>query len=383
MNTEQETIEITAEVLETAANQLKSNLPINTPITRKLQEISKAYLELQVTDPDDAGQVAAVHAARMVVKNTRVAIENRRKDLVADAVVHQRNVNTAAKQLTAIIASTEEHLEYQEAAPERAQEERRQAQLKAEEERIRRQQEEELARKAEEQRQAIAAEEQAARERLEADRKQQEQEMAARQAEQAERAREQQEAAERLLQQQQEQEAKEAELRAKEERLAQAERDRLEWQERIAKEQQEIKAERRRLEQQQLEQSDKRETPGSWVAGRIAAEEEERQAMRLGTVPEAAQAIMDEAEERELADHQLRRQEEMVARHIADQEAPLYTEEQIASDKEKLDHRLELIRDQLEDMEVLNTDEARDIWQDTFNGIMAVTSGAIQRVNNL
>lgn len=83
-----------------------------------IQSMADKYLPLTIAGVDDKAGFKAVHEARMVVKNTRVAVEKRRKELKADALEYGRQVDSAAKQLTALLEPIELHLERQEQAVE-------------------------------------------------------------------------------------------------------------------------------------------------------------------------------------------------------------------------------------------------------------------------
>lgn len=165
------------------------------------------YMPLVVNGLEDKEGLAKVHAARMDVRNKRCRVEDRRKELVADALKHQRNVNAVAKHITTQLEQIEGHLQQEEDKIARVKEEARRAQMRIEEERINRERQEAVAK-------ALAEEKAKLQEETR-----------------------RREAAERQA----------AELEANRKK---AEAERLEWEERIRKEQAEVKAERQRLEEE-------------------------------------------------------------------------------------------------------------------------------------
>lgn len=91
--------------------------PITFPIiAEKIGELSREYMPLKVAGLDDSNGLKVVHEARMVVKNLRVNVEKRRKELKASALEYGRNVDSAAKQITDLLTPIEEHLESEENA---------------------------------------------------------------------------------------------------------------------------------------------------------------------------------------------------------------------------------------------------------------------------
>lgn len=107
----------------------------------KIDEMRQRFLPMRIVSNDDAKQV---HAARMVVKNTRVAIEKKRKELKADALTYGNAVDAEAKRLTALLSPIEEHLEREQTEHEaklekikQAAEEARRAKLQARVEQLR------------------------------------------------------------------------------------------------------------------------------------------------------------------------------------------------------------------------------------------------------
>ena len=72
------------------------------------------YKELTVSGPMDDDGFKAVHSARMVVKNHRVGIDKREKELKEDANKWRKLVGDRAKELRAILEPIESHLTAQE-----------------------------------------------------------------------------------------------------------------------------------------------------------------------------------------------------------------------------------------------------------------------------
>lgn len=81
--------------------------------TAVLSEIQK-YTALKIQSLDDREGYKAVHEARMTVKNLRVQIEKRRKELKADALEYGRRVDSEAKKYFDQIEPVESHLQAEE-----------------------------------------------------------------------------------------------------------------------------------------------------------------------------------------------------------------------------------------------------------------------------
>lgn len=81
-----------------------------TALTAKVQQ----YAELTIAGVNDTKGYKAVSEARKELKRDRVAIENRRKELKADALEYGRKVDAMAKRLTALLEPTERRLESEE-----------------------------------------------------------------------------------------------------------------------------------------------------------------------------------------------------------------------------------------------------------------------------
>jgi DNA repair exonuclease SbcCD ATPase subunit len=79
-------------------------------ITHKIDEMRESFMPLVIRGIDDTVGFKAVHAARMTVKNHRVAVEKRRKELKEDALRYGQAVDAAAKNITALLSPIEDHL---------------------------------------------------------------------------------------------------------------------------------------------------------------------------------------------------------------------------------------------------------------------------------
>lgn len=75
-----------------------------------IEQMRREYLQLEVRDAKDSDGYKAVRAARIAVKNKRVAIEKKRKELKADALEYGRMVDGEAKRLTSLLEPVESHL---------------------------------------------------------------------------------------------------------------------------------------------------------------------------------------------------------------------------------------------------------------------------------
>ncbi len=73
-------------------------------------QMKELYMGLTITDLDNQEEFQAVHDGRMVVKNHRVSVEKKRKELKADALEWGRKVDTEAKRIFALLKPVEDHL---------------------------------------------------------------------------------------------------------------------------------------------------------------------------------------------------------------------------------------------------------------------------------
>ncbi|NQU04258.1 MAG: hypothetical protein HQ589_08935 [Syntrophaceae bacterium] len=72
------------------------------------------YMDLVITDLNDAEQFKQVKEARLIVKSKRCAVEKERKLLNSDALVWQKKVNGKAKEIFTLIEPIETHLQAEE-----------------------------------------------------------------------------------------------------------------------------------------------------------------------------------------------------------------------------------------------------------------------------
>lgn len=90
--------------------------PITYPVIEaKIAELAAEYMPLTIAGVNDHKGEKAVHSARMVVKNLRVSVEKRRKELKAASLEYGKQVDSAAKALTELLEPIEGHLEGEEA----------------------------------------------------------------------------------------------------------------------------------------------------------------------------------------------------------------------------------------------------------------------------
>jgi hypothetical protein len=84
----------------------------------EITNLATQFMPLKINGINDAGGFAAVHSARMVIKNHRVEVEKRRKELKADALEWGRKVDAEAKRITGLLEPIESHLQKEEDAIE-------------------------------------------------------------------------------------------------------------------------------------------------------------------------------------------------------------------------------------------------------------------------
>ena len=75
-----------------------------------ISEMESRFMGLAITNIEDKEQFQVVHDARMVVKNHRVAVEKKRKELKADALAWGKKVDTEAKRIFGMLEPIESHL---------------------------------------------------------------------------------------------------------------------------------------------------------------------------------------------------------------------------------------------------------------------------------
>lgn len=72
------------------------------------------FMSLTVKGLDDKRGLVEVHAARMIVKNTRIDVEKTRKALKADALAWGQKVDAEARRITKLLEPIEDHLTFEE-----------------------------------------------------------------------------------------------------------------------------------------------------------------------------------------------------------------------------------------------------------------------------
>ena len=89
---------------------------ISYPIAeRVIDELRAEFMPLAIVSIDDKIGFEAVHEARMTIRDKRISIEKRRKELKAHALTYGEQVDGEAKRLTALLEPVEAHLEGEEA----------------------------------------------------------------------------------------------------------------------------------------------------------------------------------------------------------------------------------------------------------------------------
>ena len=116
-----------AELISAARTNGFSIQPITYPVLEEqIREAADRYMSLTVSGVDDTEGLKLVHDSRIEVKQMRIAIEKRRKELKADSLEYGRQVDKVAKALTSLIEPVEKHLEHEEGIVEREKERLRQ-----------------------------------------------------------------------------------------------------------------------------------------------------------------------------------------------------------------------------------------------------------------
>jgi len=101
-----------------------------------IAQMESIYMSLSITDLEDKEQFNSVHSARMVVKNHRVEVEKKRKELKASALEYGRKVDAEAKRITAKLEPIENHLTTEEKKVTDEQERRKREEAEKEERRV-------------------------------------------------------------------------------------------------------------------------------------------------------------------------------------------------------------------------------------------------------
>lgn len=76
----------------------------------KIAELKSKYLQLVVSGPEDNENYLECKSAHQEVKKLRISIEEKRKELKADAIKFERAVDARAKELTDGVSEVEKHL---------------------------------------------------------------------------------------------------------------------------------------------------------------------------------------------------------------------------------------------------------------------------------
>jgi hypothetical protein len=79
-----------------------------------IAELSDKYLPLKINGIDDKNGYKVVKAARLDIKNYRVSVEKRRKELTSDALKFKQAVDGEARRIIALLSPIEDYLEQQE-----------------------------------------------------------------------------------------------------------------------------------------------------------------------------------------------------------------------------------------------------------------------------
>jgi hypothetical protein len=101
---------------------IRTDLQRFSPSDVAIAAMRDQYMPLKIAGVEDAEGFKAVHSARMVVREHRVAVEKTRKELKADALEYGRKVDGEAKRLTAMLEPIEDHLTAEESAYNQAKE---------------------------------------------------------------------------------------------------------------------------------------------------------------------------------------------------------------------------------------------------------------------
>jgi Icc-related predicted phosphoesterase len=84
----------------------------------EISALKEKFMPLEINGVNDTGGAKAVHNARIIIKNHRVDVEKRRKELKADSLKWGQRVDAEAKRITGLLDPIEQHLIGQEDAYE-------------------------------------------------------------------------------------------------------------------------------------------------------------------------------------------------------------------------------------------------------------------------
>jgi hypothetical protein len=115
----------------------KFSTVVNYDITEAaISEMREEYMALTVKGPDDKEGYKLCKQARINVKNKRIDVEKKRKELKADALAYGRMVDSKAKEITEKLKSVENYLQSQQNIVDDEIERQRQEKIKAREKMI-------------------------------------------------------------------------------------------------------------------------------------------------------------------------------------------------------------------------------------------------------
>jgi len=102
-----------APIQESVAKPVASFIkPIDFSITdTNIEKYRADYMSLTINGIDDKDGAEIVHAARMIVKNSRLSVEKIGKELMADAIAYQKQVKEEAARIKGLLVPIEDHLE--------------------------------------------------------------------------------------------------------------------------------------------------------------------------------------------------------------------------------------------------------------------------------
>lgn len=99
------------DMIQVAVGELSKQLT-----NEAIAELSKKYMVLKINGLEDKAGYDTVHRARMDVKNRRVAVEHKRKELKEDALRFGKAVDAEANRIKALLEPIESHLEAEQTA---------------------------------------------------------------------------------------------------------------------------------------------------------------------------------------------------------------------------------------------------------------------------
>jgi len=85
-----------------------------TPLPVLIEDLGKKYMTLKINGLEDKDGYSVVHQARMTMKDLRVRIEKKRKELKEDSLAYGRAIDGEAKRINSLIEPIENYLTAQE-----------------------------------------------------------------------------------------------------------------------------------------------------------------------------------------------------------------------------------------------------------------------------